>query len=291
MTDEELARWLKLREAADWTARSARLTHVIAGVVDGHGPLNVLDLGCGTGSNLRYLAERLPSPQHWLLVDRSVDLLALVRTRTEAWAIERGYDVRSRPNGFVIRSNRFLCHVDTRCQDLDTLSDETLFADRHLVTASALLDLVSDAWLDTLVTRCAKTGAAALLALTYDGRSTCEPPEPEDERVRLLFNEHQHRDKGLGGPAAGPDAVDSIERAFTRAGFEVRNEPSDWTIEPAEADFQRLLIEGWASAATEQEPESAPLIDGWRQRRLAHIDAGRSRVVVGHRDLAAWKRS
>lgn len=291
MTDEELAHWLKLREAADWTARSARLTHVIAGVVDGCNPLNVLDLGCGTGSNLRYLAERLPSPQHWLLVDRSDDLLSLVRTRTEAWASERGYDVRNRPGGFTIRSDRFLCHVTTRCQDLETLADEALFADRHLVTASALLDLVSDVWLETLVTQCVKTGAAALMALSYDGRATCDPPEPEDDRVRLLFNEHQHRDKGLGGPAAGPDAIDAVERAFTDAGFEVKSEPSAWTLAPAETDFQHLLIEGWASAATEQDPEAAPVIADWLRRRLAHVNEGRSRVTVGHRDLAAWKRS
>jgi len=31
-----------------------------------------------------------------------------------------------------------------------------------------------------------------------------------------------------------------------------------------------------------------PTIARWRARRLAHVDAGRSRLVVGHDDLAAW---
>ena len=30
------------------------------------------------------------------------------------------------------------------------------------------------------------------------------------------------------------------------------------------------------------------MIRDWLGRRLAHIDAGRSRVTVGHDDLAAW---
>ena len=36
---------------------------------------------------------------------------------------------------------------------------------------------------------------------------------PEDDMVRRLMTEHQKRDKGLGGPAAGPDAADVAEQA------------------------------------------------------------------------------
>jgi len=49
-----------------------------------------------------------------------------------------------------------------------------------------------------------------------------------------------------------------------------------------------MLIEGWANAATELAPDRDAAIARWRARRLAHIAAGRSRVVVGHDDLAAW---
>ena len=52
--------------------------------------------------------------------------------------------------------------------------------------------------------------------------------------------------------------------------------------------MQRLLIEGWAEAAAEMAPDRASTTAGWRARRLTHVAAGRSRVVVGHDDLAAW---
>ena len=32
----------------------------------------------------------------------------------------------------------------------------------------------------------------------------------------------------------------------------------------------------------------SPRFGDWRARRLAHVDAGRSRLTVGHDDLAAW---
>jgi len=57
---------------------------------------------------------------------------------------------------------------------------------------------------------------------------------------------------------------------------------------PAERALQRQLIEGWAQAAEEMAPEQTSMIHNWLGRRLAHVETGRSRVVVGHDDLAAW---
>ena len=87
--------------------------------------------------------------------------------------------------------------------DLGALDDEAVFAGRHLVTASALLDLVSESWLKSLAMRCRAAGAVALLTITYNGRSLASPPEPEDAMVLDLFNRHQRTDKGLGGPGGG----------------------------------------------------------------------------------------
>ena len=84
---------------------------------------------------------------------------------------------------------------------------------------------------------------------------------------------------------AGPDAVACAERAFAAAGYRVRREPSDWHIAPEARELQRLLIGGWADAARETTPWDSARIDDWLARRLAHVDAGRSRIVVSHEDL------
>jgi hypothetical protein len=48
------------------------------------------------------------------------------------------------------------------------------------------------------------------------------------------------------------------------------------------------LIEGWTEAAEAIDPERAALLRDWKARRLAHVAAGRSHVVVGHEDMAGW---
>ena len=108
--------------------------------------------------------------------------------------------------------------------------------------------------------------------------------------VRELMNLHQRTDKGLGGPAAGPEAWAAAERVFAEAGYRIERATSDWLVEPRDREFQRQLIEGWAHAASEVAPRHAEHDCGLAQRRLAHVDAGRSRIVVGHVDMAAWAR-
>src|SRR5262245_42947755 len=176
--DEALSDWLALREAADAAARSAALTQAVVERLPTDRPLRAVDLGTGTGSNIRYLMPRLGADvQQWLLVDRDPTLLSKA--------------VRSlRPVHSVV--------VETREMNLGVL-DARLFSRRDLVTASALLDLVSEKWLRALAAECRTAAATALFALTYDGRSHCDPEEPEDEEIRGLMNQHQRQnDKGFG---------------------------------------------------------------------------------------------
>ena len=262
--DESLSHWLGLREPADAMARSEALTRTIAGAVPASEPVCVLDLATGTGSNIRYLMDRLPGRQRWLAVDRDAALLAELSERMSSWGAAKSYTVRTEPGLCIIRGASLECDIETRQMDLGALEDREIFAGRHLVTASALF------------------------TISYNGRSSCDPAEPEDDIVRDLMNQHQRRDKGLGGPAAGPDAIACAERCFAEAGYSVQREPSDWTLGPDVAALQRMLIDGWAHAATEMLRDRPATIASWRARRLAHIDAGRSRLVVGHDDLAAW---
>ena len=84
-----------------------------------------------------------------------------------------------------------------------------MFSGRALVTASALLDLVSEEWLRSLAARCRESGAALLFALSYDGRIQCSPDEPEDAAIRELVNQHQRTDKGFGRALGSGRAADS----------------------------------------------------------------------------------
>ena len=261
------AEWLELREPADTAARSERLTRALADALPQGAAIDVLDLGAGTGANLRFLSARLPHPQRWLLVDHDGALLR--RVRADA----------------VLRLSIATRQLDLAALDTSAVAD--LFAGRALVSASALLDLVSLEWMRALAARCAASGAAVLFALTYDGRIECTPADPDDDAIRDLVNAHQRTDKGFG-PALGPDAAWHAAQCLADRGYCVDRDRSDWVLASDAAELQRQLVDGWARAAADIAPARAAFIDAWRRRRLAHLAAGRSQMVVGHEDLVAW---
>jgi SAM-dependent methyltransferase len=252
---------LALREPADIRARDENLATRLARVMRHRSPLRILDLGCGTGANFRYLAPRLGGDQEWQLVDSDSTLLARIRGDSH-------------------------CSVSTCCLDLSTGLDELTFAPDVLVTASALLDLVSEKWLEQLVERCRSGSCAALFAITYDGGIDFSPEDADDSVVRRLVNRHQLRDKGFGR-ALGPAAAHRVCDLLIGAGFEVFRSPSDWDLLPSETLLQEQLIEGWAGAAAEVEPAEGERFRLWARRRLEHVARGMSRISVGHEDVLA----
>ncbi len=247
-------------------------------------PLSVVDLGAGAGSNLRYLAPLLGGTQHWRLVDHDGALLDAALATTRAWAESRGARAELRGDALRVRAVQFACTIACEQRDLGNVATLEL-PERGLVTAAALLDLVSAEWLETLVARCAAARAHVLFALTYDGRTECTPPDPDDAVVLELFNRHQRGEKGFGA-ALGPDAGRAAEAAFRQHGYAVSSATSDWQIGAAAQAMQHALLDGWLGAAVEIAPERRAALTAWHQRRRELVAAGRSALRVGHVDLA-----
>lgn len=254
--------WLASREPADHAARATTslLRWLLPSLPAGR-PLRVLDLACGTGSNLRYLAPRLRAGQSWTVVDNDPALLATI------------------PREFAG------CSIEGRRLDLALAIDSIDFSSFDLVTTSALLDLVSESWLASLVRLCREQRTVVLFALSYNGHMSFEPPVKDDGTIRDLFNRHQRTDKGFG-PALGPDAANATLALLEQAGYEVRADTTDWVLDDRQRSLQAELIPGCAAAAAEMMPGKESTIEAWRQQRLSAITAGHARIRVGHQDIA-----
>jgi trans-aconitate methyltransferase len=264
--------WLTLREPADAAARAADLVEELRRELPRDRPARIHDLGCGTGSMGRWLAPRLTGPQHWVLHDREADLLEHAATRTPGTAAD-GSPVT----------------VETRQGELSDL-DPCELAGASLITASALLDMLTHTEVERLVVVATDAGCPVLLTLSVVGRVELLPEDPLDADVAAAFNAHQRRTTG-GRRLLGPDAVSVAAELFTRLGAEVEVRPSPWRLGPAEADLATEWFTGWVGAACEQRPELlAPAVDYVRRHQDAAA-AGRLRVTVHHEDLLVHGRS
>jgi hypothetical protein len=258
--------WLDLREHADAAARSRNLVEQVRPQIPAAGVRVIHDLACGSGAMGRWLAPLLPGPQLWVMHDRDADLLEVAAADPPGPAADGAAVV-----------------VETRLSDITQLEPDDL-AGASLITASALLDLVTGDELAGLIDVCAAVGCPLLLTLSVIGRVQLAPADPLDGRVAAAFDAHQRR-MTAGGRLLGPDAVAAAAEHFRRRGADVLVRPSAWRLGAADADLTADWFTGWVGAACEQQVDLSAEADGYARRRLVQARAGGLAVTVDHADL------
>ncbi len=264
--------WLDLREPADAAARAAGLVTALERHLPTTGPRVIHDLGGGTGAMGRWLAPRLSGRQHWVIHDRDRDLLV---------------SAAANPPGAAADGSAVT--LETRQSDITRLPAGEL-AQASLITASALLDLLTRDELAALVSAAGAAGRPMLLTLSVVGQVQMTPEDPLDGRLGAAFDAHQRR-MTARGRLLGPDAVPVAVEALRRLGSDVRVVASPWRLGPPQAELTAAWLAGWVQAAGEQERALAGEIGGYTRRRLAQARAGRLAVTVGHADLLALPRA
>lgn len=260
--------WLDLREPADFAARDKALaTRAIEWLGQAADPISpdriVVDLGSGTGSTLRALTALGANNIVWRLVDLDGKLL------NEA--------LRRHGKNYLIEDYQ---------ADL-TIIAELPLTGANIVSASALFDLASPAFIDALINRLDARKTAVYAALNYDGSTNWIPAHPLDEKILAAFNQDQLRNKGFG-PALGPNCTAYLQQVLEQKGYAVEIRPSPWQLGAKDQAMLGELINGIAAAVTEGYELLATQIDEWKAFRLAHLADGT--CTIGHWDLLALPR-
>jgi hypothetical protein len=270
--------WLSLREPIDHQSRNAGLQHKLSHHFAAQETLALVDLGAGTGSNLRALAPYLPNAQSWRLIDYDRDLLQAARHFIRDWADQILQDNEV----LQIQKGRKTIHVQFESHDLAQGIGPLIQSNCELVTAAAFFDLVSAHWIEGLCKDLAQHKLPLFTFLTYDGDEQWTPPHSADQAMLDAFHQHQASDKGFGA-AAGPKATELLSSGFKALGYQVEIGSSPWVISSAHQDLIAALATGSAQAVRETGLVDEQSIAEWlAQHRSA------SQCKIGHQDLFAW---
>jgi SAM-dependent methyltransferase len=267
--------WLKLREPADLAARNPDVANAVAARFALRNTLNVVDLGCGTGANLRATASLLPNAQTWTLIDNDATLLEAARNALSAWADE----AETRGSALHLKKGTAQITAEFKSLDLASSLNEAFAGSPALVTASAFCDLISETFIRDLARKCAEHRSAFYSVLTYNGLQRWSPHRPADNQIASAFHKHQLGDKGFG-PAAGPMAPTHLTDQFKLNEYLVLEGESPWVLGRNDRMLIDELVHGHATAAAETGLVDAKTLETW-------VKVQRNGAEIGHTDTFA----
>ena len=268
----DFVRYLVAKQTVDDRALNAHVYETLRAALP-PGPLDVLEVGAGTGAMLERLAARglLAAGGRYTAVDADPANVAagIERLGKRAWpaAVEWAaadvYDFAQRERG-------------RRVWDV--------------LVAHAFLDLVDAPRLLPELFALLRPGGLFYFTINFDGLTILEPPVDPDFDEQVIATYHQTMDeRGAGDSRSGRRLLSQLPVA----GAEILAAgASDWVVEPGrgsypaeEADFLRAIL-GFFEASLTGRPELDPArLAGWLARRRAQVEAGELIYIAHQMDV------
>ena len=167
--------WLFLREKIDKVSRNKKIIEKINKYFQDYKTLSIADLGCGTGSNYRYLYPKLKKRQSWDMIDISFESIKEFKKKTN-------------------NKNKII-NINYKKFDLIKNIKSFKFEKYDIITGSAYLDIMPKNWYLGFKKQNLNT-KVIYFSINYDGFFKFHPKHKDDQYVLNLFNKDQESDKG-----------------------------------------------------------------------------------------------
>ncbi len=264
-TEEKLAvDWLQQRFLFDNRARDHALLQQALQLLHNKPAARVVDLGAGTGNNALFLAPRLPRGCELTVVEQHDYLLQACQQRF---------------------SNAHESNLTTRFvqQDLHQWLSETTRVD--LICNSALLDLMTEQELSTLLHRLQALEAPMYSTLNYQGVRFL-PGDEADAGYIKLFERHMSRKLDRGQPL-GARTLERLQSLCKQIGLTVKSAPSSWEITALDSGFMQMNLTFYQRGieALLTEPDDKAALYQWLVEKQSRIEDGTLTLRVLHQDV------
>lgn len=279
--------WLQERYRFDEEARNKQLEWTCVNQFAFRDHLQIVDLGSGTGANLRYYLEQFPQNQSWYCVEEDIALKVPFWEHARQMAIDLDYAIEQEGELMKLTKpgHEVLIHfVHGNLLKVDELVD---LLRTDLVLANAVFDLFSKEQFATLVQVLSHHSLSMLFTLNYVGMDFSPSTEADDHYIGQ-YNAHMQREQAFGR-GMGPASSREMEAVLKEALAQVEVGESLWQIGNQEQVMMGFLLgffEGALSDWWDDEAEKIAL-EKWLLEKKQQVAEEALAAEVYHLDILA----
>ena len=278
-------KWMNAREIYDSCSRSSILNQYLSSNKNVF--KNIIDIGCGTGSFLRWMIINKYKFENFLMIDHDKKLLNKVYKITKNSVLKYNMLFTKKSiNCFHLKesTNSTYSEIKTIMGDICKLFK---YIDKYdFISFSAIADILPKLYLDKLFDL-QLSEKIILFSICYDGNITWNYKNKYDRYIIKKFNEHQHSIKN-DNYMLGPKSVSYIKKKSKKKNYKIRLMDSSWNLESKsnnDKEFHRQYIDTIFKPLKSDNSIDISLLKEWVNDKYEKIEKGKLKTIVHHKDI------
>ena len=277
--------WINAREKYDFLARSNLLCEYYKNNKEGFA--KIIDLGCGTGSFLRWCYYHKISFDEMLLVDHDKKLLSNFPIITKKFLKQYSYKfLKNTETSFKILKKDVSKKSNIKLKKQDVSMALSIINKYNLISFSAITDILPKTFINNLFSSI-ESKKAIYFSICFNGKIKWNIINEHDKYIVSQFNKHQASFKN-DVYAMGSKSIKFIKNISKLKNFNSLYKDSSWVIS-SEKDhdqiFQKQYLKTNYNALKKDKETNNDILSHWYKFRIKNIDLHKSNLVVGHEDI------
>jgi hypothetical protein len=242
----------------------------------------LVDAGAGSGANMRYLMEKIPASQQWVLIEQNPDFSKASLQVLQQHARHQGYTSFMEQDTLTLQTPTKTIQVNAKQGSLLEIENLTDLSHTDAIVSNAVFDLFTLHQFDTFVSTIARYQLIFLSTLNYENMHF-SPTRWQDEKMIALYHAHMLRPQTVG-PAMGPACIPQMSDILKKHRYAVATGSSLWNIHSKDEKMMRYLLNFMETSIAElpPSPEDKLLLQQWIKQKKETADFT---LIIEHQDI------
>tara|TARA_B110000459_G_C16455106_1_gene422551 strand:- start:188 stop:871 length:684 start_codon:yes stop_codon:yes gene_type:complete len=222
-----------------------------------------------------------------LLIDYDSKLLRDFYASTYSYLNGKDYSIlKESPTKYKLKKIDIIKTKNIQLMNTDILKSLNIINNYDLISLSAMSDILPTLFIKKLLNKVDKN-KIIYFSICFDGNIKWASSHKYDKYILTMFNKNQETNKS-SGYAVGAKSIKLIREHSMKKKYNFQIEDSSWQLNSYNESskyFQKMYLDTIYKPLKKDDITDKDMLSEWRKVKLKDIVAGKSKIVVGHKDI------